>query len=200
LEVTGLCPYQRIIDDAKRDCLCKANEEAAWFLRQVSTIDEAIAMAANSLFPSEKTGALVIHSHQRLNGKAALCDAASALRQLRSEIVKARNFADLYNVVSAIKMLPRLGALAVYDISERIGWFLKIFPDEVYLHAGVREGAAAIGLSVRSQTLPKARFPKSFQQLSPSAIETILCVYKRDLANPSSFGLGKSSGNGAKHC
>ena len=198
--MAGECPYQSIVDDAKRGCLREAAQEAAWFLSQVSTAEDAIMMASKSLFPIGRNGALVLHTHQRRNGYAALNDAAFALGQLRSEIVKSKSFSELYDVVSAIKMLPRIGALAAYDISERIGWFLKLYPNEVYLHAGVREGAAAIGLSIRSQILPKASFPKSFQQLSPSEIETILCVYKANLANSASFGLGESYRKSAKHC
>ena len=42
-----------------------------------------------------------------------------------------------------------IGSLTVYDTATRIGAFLKLEPDRVYLHAGTRDGARALGFDQR---------------------------------------------------
>jgi hypothetical protein len=52
-------------------------------------------------------------------------------------------------------------------------------PDRIYLHAGTREGARALGLG--GTALSKSELPKAFHRLSPGEIEDCLCIYKDDL-------------------
>lgn len=47
---------------------------------------------------------------------------------------------------TALETIPGLGELYVYDTTLRIGAKLNLFPDKVYLHAGTRLGATALGL------------------------------------------------------
>ena len=72
-----------------------------------------------------------------------------------------------------------IGELAVYDIACRIGAFLGFRPDRVYLHAGTREGARALGL--RGASVRKIDLPGAFGCLSPAEIEDCLCIYKADI-------------------
>ena len=79
--------------------------------------------------------------------------------------------------------IDRIGALALYDIALRIGAFLGREPELVYLHAGARTGARALGLSCRGRhALAPNEFPKEFARLLPCEIEDCLCIYKIDLA------------------
>ena len=72
-----------------------------------------------------------------------------------------------------------IGELAVYDIACRIGAFLGLSPERVYLHAGTREGARALGL--RGASVRKMDLPRAFGRLSPGEIEDCLCIYNADI-------------------
>lgn len=82
----------------------------------------------------------------------------------------------------AIWPILGIGELAVYDIATRVGAFLGLAPDKVYLHAGTAEGARVFG--VRSKPwLPVERevFPKPLANLPAADIENLLCIYKARL-------------------
>ena len=88
-----------------------------------------------------------------------------------------RSFDDLHRTVHhRISGIHRIGELAVYDIACRIGAFLGLSPDRIYLHAGTRKGAQALGL--RGTTVHKNDLPPEFHRLSPAEIEDCLCIYK----------------------
>jgi hypothetical protein len=53
---------------------------------------------------------------------------------------------------------------------------------DVYLHAGARQGARALGLDVRRGFLPVTAFPKPLRSLSADDIEDFLRIYKKKLA------------------
>jgi hypothetical protein len=72
-----------------------------------------------------------------------------------------------------------IGALTVYDISHRIGAYFGKAPERVYVHAGVRVGARALGIGGDSFD-PKI-LPKPFARLEPSEVEDCLCIYKEEL-------------------
>ena len=44
-------------------------------------------------------------------------------------------------VEACAKQIKGIGELTIYDTALRIGFYLDIYPDKVYLHAGTREGA-----------------------------------------------------------
>jgi hypothetical protein len=71
--------------------------------------------------------------------------------------------------------------LIVYDTSTRIGGFLRLKPARVYLHAGTRQGAAALGFGNREWLLPQD-LPRAFGKLRPDEIEDCLCIFKREIA------------------
>lgn len=71
------------------------------------------------------------------------------LRWATHRIERARAFQDL----------PGVGPLAVYDVSDRIGSYLGIRPEKVYLHCGVRQGARALGLPWRQPTVGRSLIP-----------------------------------------
>jgi hypothetical protein len=71
-----------------------------------------------------------------------------------------------------------LGPLYIYDASLRLGAFLKLAPKFVYLHAGTRVGARALGLGKRRAYLEKRELPEALQVLTPDELESFLCIYK----------------------
>jgi hypothetical protein len=71
--------------------------------------------------------------------------------------------------------------LAVYDTATRVGAFLRLQPKRVYLHAGTRQGARALGFRKR-ESLSARELPKALRRLSPDEIEDCLCIYKSQVA------------------
>lgn len=105
---------------------------------------------------------------------------AAAAALTKSNLARAHSFTDLYNrVESAVDHIAMIGPLTIYDIAHRIGAYLGLEPQEVYLHAGTLEGAQALGF--RSSMLRKGDLPRAFQRLSAAEIEDCLCIFKDDL-------------------
>jgi hypothetical protein len=102
------------------------------------------------------------------------------LRQIRT----AASFDQLHTVLKGTK-IEGIGELTIYDSANRIGLFLKIRPDRIYLHAGTREGLRNLLSKAKGPYIYKKALPKELQQsnLSCSAIENLLCIYK-DALNP----------------
>ena len=118
------------------------------------------------------------HPHQRRIPAQVLQCAADTLA--RHGIPACHSFRDLHRAVGdRIGDIHGIGELAVYDIACRIGASLGLAPEHVYLHAGTRKGARALGL--RGTTVHKNDLPPEFHRLSPAEIEDCLCIYKAQI-------------------
>lgn len=73
--------------------------------------------------------------------------------------------------------------LYVYDTTLRIGAKLGLLPKKVYLHAGTRVGAKALGFDGNARTLEISVLPKELRQLEPHEIEDALCIFKSELSD-----------------
>jgi hypothetical protein len=123
------------------------------------------------------------HSHQRRLARVAMAAARRALASagLRS----ATSFADLIAAVQdAIGGIQGIGELMVYDTALRLGAFLGLEPDLVYLHSGTRQGAKALGLDHRRPALAMRELPAVLRSLRPREVEDLLCIYKDELKRP----------------
>jgi hypothetical protein len=78
----------------------------------------------------------------------------------------------------AAKRIWGIGELTVYDTTYRIGAYLRKAPGKVYLHAGTREGAKALGFDGKRAFILPRELPTSFQKLNVYEIEDCLCIYK----------------------
>ena len=83
---------------------------------------------------------------------------------------------DLLN--ETIGQITGIGPLMVYDTALRLGFTLGLEPEDVYLHAGTKVGATAIGIDVDRTVVSKEELPKAFHILKASEIEDCLCIYK----------------------
>ena len=149
-----------------------ATREYAYWANH-SSFNLAIQTAALSTLPCGKR-----HPHQRrIPANTLRCAAYSLTKQ---GLAASGTFHDLHQTVHAtISNIGRIGELAVYDIACRIGAYLGLTPDRVYLHAGTRRGARALAL--RGSSIGKQDLPRAFQVLSPAEIEDCLCIYKNQL-------------------
>lgn len=113
-----------------------------------------------------------------------MAEAAKFLQPHVEAIMAATDFAQLHDRVGVLRGgVDRIGDLAIYDITQRIGCYRGIEPDAIYLHRGTREGARALGWRENSPTMPVAALRPEFQALSSAQLEDILCIYKDEIGS-----------------
>ena len=81
----------------------------------------------------------------------------------------------------AVECIPGLGVLYVYETAVRIGAWLDLAPTSVYIHAGVRDGARALGLDPSRPQIPRNEFPEEIRVIPADDIENLVCIYKSQL-------------------
>jgi hypothetical protein len=81
-----------------------------------------------------------------------------------------------------MKPIKGLGKLYAYDVAHLIGAHLNLSPERVYLHAGTRKGARALGFPSALEYLTPSQLPSELQILKPYEMEDFLCIYKAFLA------------------
>lgn len=153
-------------------------ENSIFFESQPSLI-EAINRSAMACGPQGKR-----FHHQRRIIHDALWQSKQALVSAKDIIISCSTFDELYKLVDRlIGIISGIGELTVYDIALRIGVKLKLEPEFVYLHAGTRKGAEALGLDAKQNFIDVYKLPVPLQQLRPIHIENLLCIYKDQLGN-----------------
>lgn len=103
-----------------------------------------------------------------------------------AELKDCVNFDSIYAVVHyAIRGIPNVGPLMIYDTALRIGAYMNISPDSVYLQRGALDGARVYLRVTKSdaksgvgECLSKDSFPHFVEALSAAEIENFLCVMK----------------------
>jgi hypothetical protein len=144
------------------------------FFRSQRTFAGAIEKAAMAEGPDGKRFA-----HQRRIPRSALEFSLRRLRPIARRLRLARTFAGMYTIVEGeLRDIQKIGPLVIYDTALRIAAWRGLEPENVYLHAGTRVGAKALGLDVRRPTIPMAEIPRALRQLRPHEIEDVLCIYK----------------------
>jgi len=157
----------------------RLEDELGWFARQPS-LDAVIERAALARNESGKL------SHQWRVPNDVLRAWADALLERRSRIRRSRTFAELHDTLSeAGAQLHGIGSgLAVYDTATRIGAFLKLEPELVYLHRGTRDGARALGFR-RRDSLSAMSCPSRFDDCRLTISRTA-CASTSAKSQPSS--------------
>ena len=118
--------------------------------------------------------------HQYRLKKVAL--KAATRRLHRADLKSCKDFDSLFGEVeNAVASIKGIGPLYVYDTACRIGESLRLRPKRVYLHAGTRSGARAIGLGRGCAVVEMDELPKAMRSLTPSQVEDFLCICKDDL-------------------
>jgi len=163
-----------IVDEYIRDYRVRAMLEMRRYTRLESLAD-AVDIAARCVLPNGKR-----HPHQTRIPPESLAEARTRL--LAADLGSCRSFDDLHpKINSLIRDIHMIGPLVVYDVSHRIGAFLRLEPDRVYLHRGTRDGALALGLGRGRDTIDLAELPDEFHRLSEAEAEDCLCIYKKRL-------------------
>jgi hypothetical protein len=168
--------FQDIADDYRSRHQEGARRELRFFSIQ-RTLERAVRLAANAIGPGGKR-----FSHQRRIPASSLEEAEVRLVAVLSRLRRARSFDELHRVVKdAIDPVYKIGELMVYDTSLRIGAKLGVMPDRVYLHAGTRGGARALGLDPHRDGMEMRELPAELRKLRPHEAEDCLCIYKEQI-------------------
>ncbi|MDY6785340.1 MAG: hypothetical protein SW833_22790 [Cyanobacteriota bacterium] len=147
---------------------------------------ESLKSALEKAFLSEDQRGKV-HRHQARVGRRRLAEAAGIALERFNYMSESdfNNFNEIYHFVQSVASeVPGFGSLAVYDVSLRIAKYQGCDILNVHLHAGVSQGARAMGFDVEDgETLRVDQFPEPFNQLSADHLENLLCIYKNVLAD-----------------
>lgn len=142
------------------------------YFQNLDSIEDAIRYACHG-----KDGK--IHGHQHLVGKAKLEQARKRLQKCSDEIAAIESFDDLLLLVEdRTSSIYRFGVLAVYDTALRLGAYLDVWPEVVYLHAGTKKGCRAISVATNGGTVEMKRLPEPIRSLEPYQAEDFLCIFK----------------------
>lgn len=166
--------FRAIVDDYIRDHRDRAARGMRFYAIQ-RTLADAVDLAARCVRPNGKR-----HKHQRWIPPESLDEARARL--LVADLDSCRSFDELHTKVNAtIRDIYMVGPLVVYDVAHRIGAFLRLEPEHVYLHRGTRDGARALGLGRGRDWIDLAELPEEFRRLSAAEAEDCLCIYKKRL-------------------
>jgi hypothetical protein len=122
------------------------------------------------------------HGHQRRIPGEMLEHFRQGLSRRRESLRSCKTFPGLMEITEKVaEAIWKNSGLTVYDTTHRIGAYLGVPPDRVYLHTGTREGAKALGFKGSLPFLLPSELPKVFRELKPYEIEDCLCIYKDDL-------------------
>ena len=109
------------------------------FFRRMRSVRDAIHHAALAIDGRGKR-----FSHQRRIPASALVKAESLLADSTRWLKRCSAFHELHTFLARLfEPVHGLGELYVYDTALRLGSFLNLRPEYVYIHAGTRSGARA---------------------------------------------------------
>ena len=149
------------------------------FFEEMPSLKLAIYHAAFALdhrTPSKR------YSHQRRIRQAPMRQAYKYLSDALVKIKNCKTFDELHELLCvAFLRIHGIGQLYTYDTALRIGFALGIEPTLVYLHAGTRQGARAIGVK-SSKKVELQDLPVALRKLAPHEIENFLCIFKPRIA------------------
>ena len=99
---------------------------------------ELVSIITNAALARDDFGKKMKHQ-KRINNETLGVFKERMLKK-EHEISEARSFPELLQIVESCRVFG-IGELTCYDVATRIGFFLGIEPDAVYLHAGTKKGA-----------------------------------------------------------
>lgn len=163
-----------LVEDYLRHYEDKYKSEERWWAESL-TWEKALERAWNSCRENGK-----MHSHQ--------CHVAHKLPEgLRIALdanVRLDRFTDFHQLYIWVESITTdvkgLGDTTTYDVAQRLGVWMKMQPELVYLHAGAAKGAKKLG--IKGESVPLSIFPNEIQRLGATHAERFLCKYKDQIA------------------
>jgi hypothetical protein len=157
------------------------NDRVISFCLKQKTLEEAIKIAILSRDIDNKK-----HKHQYRIANIQLKVYYNKVSLIETKIKNVKSFEELLNLL-IIEKTVGIGYLALYDIALRIGYYIKIKPDFIYLHAGAKTGAINFfGRKIKNKYLSKDEFvakATDFKNFSCAEIEAFLCIHCNNKKN-----------------
>lgn len=165
---------ENIINQYKR---LKGKYPDTWIehCKNQKSLQKAIYVAAMSLNDLGKR-----HPHQYRLKKEDMQIFEENILSSISNIKRAQNFDSLFKIVE--QSAPKgIGELMIYDATVRIGAFLNLSPDKIYIHAGTKTGLHKLIGKFKGKTINKSQLPEPFKSsnLGCYELEDVLCIYKK---------------------
>lgn len=154
-----------------------------------NTLEQAITRACASRAANGK-----MHNHQ---SRVKEADRSEFAKQIilafkkepkewdtrRKAFVPMQTFDALHDLCDLVKP-PGIGPVTTYDVATRIGAYMKLEVQSLYLHAGVKEGWCLL-YGVKKPTyelrIPRAELPKELRRIPTDEVEDMLCAYREIL-------------------
>lgn len=175
--IYNIAKLERIIDNYKKRTRKSVDYHVQFCLDQ-KNLKDAIKAAAKAVDDYGK-----IHFHQRRVSKAELLAFAEKLATFENYLANAESFDAIYDTVKNLNQ-PNINEITIFDTAFRIGSYLNLFPDKIYLTSGTRIGAEhLLGKLDDKNTLLPTDFPSPFQRkdLLIADIEDLLYVCRNEL-------------------
>ena len=146
-------------------------EDRWWGEKTISWL-QAVKRAWESIMPNGK-----MHGHQYRVGEQKLSEGLQICQSHNRQPDSFNDFHDIYCWIESItKDVKRIGSLTTYDVARRLGAWLDLKPQKVYLHAGAMRGARKLG--IQGDMVSLDNFPSEIQKLGATHAENFLCIYK----------------------
>ena len=157
------------------------NDRVINFCLKQNSLTDAIKIAVLSRDIYNKK-----HKHQYRIENTQLLMFLEKISSLEHKIQNINKFDELLNLIVREKIIG-IGPLALYDIALRIGYYIKIKPDLIYLHAGAKTGANNFfARKIKNKYLSKDEFVSKvdeFKNFSCEEIEAFLCIHCNNKKN-----------------
>jgi len=194
-EAVGIRTLDGIVRDFRKRLGPEGPMEAGYmqWIRESGSLNVAIDRSVMSTKPDGKR-----HNHQSRVKMGVLMQLGVRLKREGGVIRGFNLFDDLLTLVTAVA--PKgIGPVTAYDVAQRVGEYLNVYPERVYLHAGVRVGAVALlGREVVGMRgggfLLREDFPPELHTLTCNEIEDLVCIYSHMLGSIRYEGKGRSRG------
>jgi len=155
------------------------------------SIEEAIDNACFGMYKVNGLTFFCDHFKYAFEEIITLYDARTILLENIEILRNSNNFHALYNVIgNLILKVKGIGSLLHYDITLRIGYYLRLSPTKVYCQRGALWGYGNLkGVDLREhdkvvlERIDLINNYPSLNLLSAHEIENFFCVYDKELKN-----------------
>jgi hypothetical protein len=152
----------------------KPHDRLLEYIKNQKSLKKVIQIACLS---TEENGKR--HRHQNRISKSNLLEFHDNVRKQIRKIRNVKNFDELIRIIRD-QRIAGIGELTIYDVAHRIGLFLNILPDKIYLHCGTRKGAKLILGKISSKSILKSDLPEplKYSDLECWELEDLFCLRK----------------------
>jgi len=167
----------QIINEYSSICTVKRLNERWDYLKSYKTIEDLLYTVSHGI--NEKGG---IEYHQRRIKKTVMDIFYKKLIENKNNINSVKSFGELYNIIESIgNTVSGVGDTFIFDSAFRIAYYLNIYPDKIYLHAGTRIGVEGLlNKKINTDFILKNDLPEPYKscQLNCTQLEDLFCAFK----------------------